>query len=208
MRRACVVFVVATLFATAGRISADQSAPPAQAPKPAPPAGTAAPPAPPTTIRMASNLQGQIRNITRNLRAAMDAMPEADYGFKPVPEVRSFAGSAAHTVASYYGYCANLTGKPGNVDNKTLESTLTTKAEILKSFDEAIAYCNQFTATPSSILEVYPATSRGPDGSTGKIEVEKGGLMGNFIGHSNEMYGYLAMYLRLKGIVPPTSKPR
>jgi hypothetical protein len=25
--------------------------------------------------------------------------------------------------------------------------------------------------------------------------------------HSNEMYGYMAVYLRLKGIVPPTSAP-
>ena len=29
----------------------------------------------------------------------------------------------------------------------------------------------------------------------------------NLVRHSNEMYGYMAVYLRLKGIVPPTSAP-
>ena len=29
----------------------------------------------------------------------------------------------------------------------------------------------------------------------------------NMVRHSNEMYGYMAVYLRLKGIVPPTSAP-
>ena len=29
----------------------------------------------------------------------------------------------------------------------------------------------------------------------------------NLVRHSNEMYGYIALYLRLKGIVPPTSAP-
>ena len=205
MRRALVLLLLA-LFAPAAVRTSAQSAPPAQAPQTPPPGAAPAPP--PATLRVATNLQSQFRSITRNLRAALDAMPDADYGFQPVPEIRSFAGSAAHTVASYYGYCANLTGTPSTVDGKTLESSLKTKAEILKSFDEAIAYCNQFTATPSSVLQVYTANTRGPDGAPGKLEVEKGGLLGNLIGHSNEMYGYLAMYLRLKGIVPPTSKPR
>jgi len=25
--------------------------------------------------------------------------------------------------------------------------------------------------------------------------------------HSNELYGYMAVYLRLKGVVPPSSSP-
>jgi hypothetical protein len=29
----------------------------------------------------------------------------------------------------------------------------------------------------------------------------------NLVRHSNEMYGYMAVYLRLRGIVPPTSAP-
>ena len=36
-------------------------------------------------------------------------------------------------------------------------------------------------------------------------ERSKLGLLAGVISHSNEQYGYMALYLRLKGIVPPSS---
>jgi hypothetical protein len=51
----------------------------------------------------------------------------------------------------------------------------------------------------------YTANSRGPDGAPTQVQVGIGGLMANLVAHQNEVYGYTAVYLRLKGIVPPSS---
>lgn len=34
------------------------------------------------------------------------------------------------------------------------------------------------------------------------------GLLAGMVSHSNEEYGYMAVYLRLKGVVPPSSERR
>jgi hypothetical protein len=39
-------------------------------------------------------------------------------------------------------------------------------------------------------------------------ERSKLGLLFGMTSHSNEMYGYMSVYLRLKGIVPPSSEPQ
>jgi hypothetical protein len=42
----------------------------------------------------------------------------------------------------------------------------------------------------------------------GNREVSKIGALAGVIIHSNEEYGYLAVYMRLKGVVPPSSEGR
>ena len=34
------------------------------------------------------------------------------------------------------------------------------------------------------------------------------GALAGTVSHSNEEYGYMSVYMRLKGIVPPSSEPR
>ena len=40
----------------------------------------------------------------------------------------------------------------------------------------------------------------------GEMQVAKGLLPAGLISHGQEMYGTMAVYLRLKGIVPPTTE--
>jgi hypothetical protein len=41
----------------------------------------------------------------------------------------------------------------------------------------------------------------------GRPQTKLSALWGN-LGHDSEMYGYMAVYLRLKNLVPPTSERR
>ena len=48
--------------------------------------------------------------IRRNLAEAAAAMPDADYGFKPTPEVRSFAQLVGHVATANFLFCAQANG--------------------------------------------------------------------------------------------------
>lgn len=181
------------------------------------PPATQAPPAsqPPARITVASQLASQYSQAKRALTAAAAAMPEDSYAYRPVPEVRTFAAAVAHVAVSNYGYCANLTGTPAPVDvkgpeaSKAFTDAIVTKAQATKALADSFAYCDGFVSAlkPENMTDTYTATSRGPDGTTRPIPVERAGLLAGLTAHNNEMYGYLAVYLRLKGIVPPTSQP-
>jgi hypothetical protein len=76
---------------------------------------------------------------------------------------------------------------------------LTTKAEFQKALADSFAFCDVAFAslTDQSVLE--PVT-----GGRGGPAARLVGLYG-MIAHSNEMYGYAAVYLRARNIVPPST---
>jgi hypothetical protein len=47
---------------------------------------------------MAASVKAMHATIRRDLADAADALPAADFGFKPTPEVRSFAQLVGHVV--------------------------------------------------------------------------------------------------------------
>src|SRR5262245_65978183 len=68
-----------------------------------------APPAP-QTFTLSGNGVRSYQNIQRNLLEAAEKMPEADYAFKPTPEVRPFGQLVAHVALSQFGGCAEMKG--------------------------------------------------------------------------------------------------
>jgi len=69
-------------------------------------------------------------------------------------------------------------------------------------------------ALKESITECDAAYESLTDANAGEMiktargqRTKLGALVGNTT-HSNEEYGYLSVYLRLKGVVPPSSEPR
>lgn len=169
-----------------------------------------APPPQAETMTTAYQMQGQFQASRRLITALVDRMPAEDFGFKPTPEMRTFAGGVAHLIATSFAYCGNLTGQPNPHKGEDLEKTVTTKDVAVPLLKEAFDYCGQFAgkATAASLLETYQANAQGPDGKRSPIAVERAGLFANYLEHNNEMYGYLSVYLRLKGLVPPSSDSR
>ena len=167
------------------------------------------PSAQPARLDIAGQMQSQYGVIKSNLTKLADKMPDDAYAFKPTNEVRTFAQGVAHTAAGNFGMCANLTGKPNPKAGVDLEKTLTTKADAVSALRESFALCDDFMThlSAEALSGTYKGTAvRGTERTP--IEVERGGLASNLIAHNNEMYGYLAVYLRMKGLVPPSSEPR
>ncbi len=129
------------------------------------------------------------------LRAAAK-MPDEGYAFRPTAEVRTFAQVIGHVSEAQALMCSGVIGQTAKVDaNKTAKADVV--AELKKSFDVCDKAYDQLNEGNS--MQV---------GGTGFMGGTMAGrLYGNLM-HDNEMYGTIVVYLRLKGIVPPSSEPR
>jgi uncharacterized damage-inducible protein DinB len=143
-------------------------------------------------------------SVKRNIKESADLMPEENYGFKPTPEVRSFGEILAHVAGASFEFCASARDEKAPFSEDSFEKTATTKADIVKATNDAIAYCDEAFAALTDANA--GAAVQGAFGSSTKTK-RVTSLLGQ-IGHDNEHYGNLVTYFRLKGIVPPSSRPR
>jgi uncharacterized damage-inducible protein DinB len=137
----------------------------------------------------------------RNLKESADQMPEADYGFRPTEQVRTFGEIIAHVAGASYVYCSAARGEKTPHQEGDFEKAAKTKAEIIKVLNDSIAYCDAaFTAlTDRTAADVLPMPFGMKDAGRASPLIRN-------IGHLNEHYGNLVTYFRIKGMVPPSSR--
>ena len=154
-------------------------------------------------IGIAQSLQNGYNNLKRNLTQAADKLSEADYSFKPgtMPEVRNYGALFAHVAQAQFGQCSAVKGVPNPNQGKNLEEELKTKADITKALADSFALCDE--AFSSTTDENALQTVR-----QGNNEVTRAAALYGVLVHGNEMYGTSAVYLRLKGVVPPSTEGR
>ena len=128
---------------------------------------------------------------------AAEKMPEENYAFKPTPEVRSFGQLVGHVADANYMFCAMAQGQPG--PSTSIEKTKTSKADLVAALKDAVASCGKAfdSMTDASGSELVPF---------GGFKLAKLTLLSLNTAHTDEHYGNMVTYLRLKGIVPPTSE--
>jgi len=135
--------------------------------------------------------------IKNNLARMADKMPEEHYGFKPVAEIRTFGQLVAHVADSQTRACTAVKGEP----KQPTAASKTSKADLVAALKESIADCD---AAFESLTDATAAEMI----TMGPRQRSKLGTLIGTTGHDNEEYGYMAVYLRLKGIVPPSSEGR
>jgi len=151
-----------------------------------------------TANPLSTELKTSYTRIKTNFIKAAEKMPEDQYGFKPTPDMQSFGERVAHIVVSSIGPCSALAGAPRTIDAKTLK----TKADIVAALKDSFDTCDKVMDSLTDADAVVPvASGRGPARS--KIAMGYG-----LVAHDNELYGYICVYMRLKGIVPPSSEGR
>ena len=131
------------------------------------------------------------------LRAA-EVMPEEGYSFKPVDTVRTFGQILGHIADSQYLFSSKVLGEKSPAPQ--VEKTKATKAELIAALKEAFAYTDKAFdgMTDASAAEMVKLM--------GSDAPKLGVLTTNSL-HTVEHYGNLITYLRMKGLVPPTSDP-
>src|SRR5258706_1433590 len=138
------------------------------------------------------------RQVTAWIERAAEKMPAEKYAFNPDPAVRSFGQILGHIADADYLFCSTVLGE--NKPSPEIEKTKTTKAELTAALRDAFAYCNR----------AYDALTDASANETVKAfggERNKLGVLWFNASHNLEHYGNLVVYMRMKGIVPPSSDP-
>jgi DinB superfamily len=159
----------------------------------------AAPTTPPPPATEATVLKRSYNSIKTNLTKAADRMPEDQYGFQASPDIRTFGALIGHIADVQGGTCARVAGSPAPPS----AGKMTAKADLVAALKASFDVCD----TVFNGLTDADAGKMVPSGRGGATSSEFATLWGLIIGHSNEEYGYLSVYMRLKGIVPPSTQP-
>ena len=135
--------------------------------------------------------------VKQNILRSADKMPEDKYAFKPTDSVRTYGQLLAHVADGQYEFCGGALGKR---DEKDVEHTAKTKAEIVSALKTAFAYCDSVYAqmNDAKALELMPGF--------GGQKITRLSLLDFNVAHTMEHYGNLVTYMRIEGIVPPSSE--
>jgi hypothetical protein len=145
---------------------------------------------------ISTNLKQSWNNVKGLLTRMAEKMPEENYRFKPTPDVEDFGRRMAHVATFNMRGCALVKG-----DQKAINAGATpSKAQVLAAMKEADDECDAVFNSLTD-AEVLKTIDTGRGGQRTKLAV----LQGLVLEHSQEVYGYAAVYMRLKGIVPPSS---
>ena len=142
--------------------------------------------------------KGQFAIVKGYVTKAAEQVSEADYAFKATPDVRSLGAIFAHIADGNFSICSTASGATSPMSD-SVEKTKTSKADIQKALAESYAYCDaQFAAmTQAKSMEMTKFFG----GEQPRIAV-----MAFNTAHNFEHYGNVITYMRLKGMVPPSSQ--
>lgn len=157
-------------------------------------------PRPPQTMTLF--LQGQYATLKRNLSGAAEKIPAEHFSFRPTPEVRTVAQLFAHTIETQFFFCHAVKGGADPIAGKALEKTVTDKAGVIQMVKDGFAYCDDvFGSLTDESLTAMISIGAAPN----TRQAARGNQLAMVVVHGNEHYGNLVTYMRIKGIVPPSS---
>ena len=133
-----------------------------------------------------------------NILKSADKMPADAYTYKPTPEIRTFARVINHVTEAQFHVCDALNGTPS--DPKAVPADTADKATIVAALKASFDACDKAYAsvTDANLTDTFAVF--------GPVKRSRIGLAWGNVAHNAEQYATLALYLRLKGLVPPSSE--
>ena len=144
-----------------------------------------------------ASARGVYSIIKVNVIKAAEKMPEENYAFRPMPDVRSFGQIVGHIADAQYIFCSMAAASPQNPPG--VEQSKTSKADLVAALKEAFAYCDK----------VYDGMTDASSAQIAKIlgrDAPRITALTFNAAHMDEHYGNIVTYMRLKGLVPPSSE--
>jgi uncharacterized damage-inducible protein DinB len=146
---------------------------------------------------LSSDVKRAYAEVKTNILRSAEKMPAENYDFRPAPRVRTFGQILGHIAQEQYLYfCAPVKGEQKSVD---IERTKTTKTDLITALKDSFAYCD-------SVYDKMTDTEATGIVDTGGSKSMKLRLLWMNIVHDESHYGNLVTYLRIKGIVPPSTE--
>ena len=152
-----------------------------------------------------ARIEGLIREWTRArdyTKEYLDAMPDEHIGFKPTPEIRSFAEQMLHLASGNFGLTARILGATNPYQGKNLEQMAEfsgSKAALVKVVMESYDFIiNNLKSTSEAKLD-----ERVPLFNFNRTRV---GALALVFEHQTHHRGQTTIYIRLKGVKPPNER--
>jgi uncharacterized damage-inducible protein DinB len=151
-----------------------------------------------------SQVLDQLLSMVENdMVPLVEAMPADKFGFAPTngnfKGVRTFGQQVQHvTTANYYMFGAAASLTPPDM---SAIKNMKTKEQLVQGLKDSFAFGHRAIATLNNqnALETVKPVDGIPT---------RGGIMAFAIIHMNDHFGQMVEYLRMNGIVPPSSRPR
>lgn len=127
-----------------------------------------------------SAVRSGFEEVSAWVTRAADLVPADKYTYRPVGTVRTYGQQVAHIVDGYNYFCSAASGRKVEWSD-AVEKGATDKATVVAKLKQSVAACTA----------AYKSGSAGP-------------LMAN-VSHTNLHYGNMIVYIRMLGLVPPSS---
>ena len=146
----------------------------------------------------AAEVQRSYAAVKENILKSADKMPAADYGYKPVADVRTYARVLNHISEAQLRSCGAVNRTVSDAQPNVPAETADRDA-IITALKSSFAECDKAfsSLTNGNLQDVFTL----PQGQRSRV-----GLVWGTVAHDMEQYATLALYLRLKGIAPPSSE--
>jgi uncharacterized damage-inducible protein DinB len=126
------------------------------------------------------------------------AMPEDKYGYKPTPAQRSFGEHVLHIAQVNMMLFQTFASK---VPAPQIDMKATSKAATMKAMNDSFDYGTAIIKEQTD--QTMAGTITGPPWMGPSTRAR---MVAFLIGHTQDTYGQMAVYLRLNGLVPPASQ--
>jgi uncharacterized damage-inducible protein DinB len=165
-------------------------------------AQTAMSAAPAATTTPAQVVDQLLSMVEEEMVPLVEAMPADKFNFAPTngnfKGVRTFGQQVQHVImANYYMFGAAASIQPP--DRQTFKD-MKTKEQLVQGLKDSFAFGHRAIATLTN--QNAMETVKPVDGIS-----TRGGIMAFAIIHMNDHFGQMVEYLRMNGIVPPSSRP-
>jgi uncharacterized damage-inducible protein DinB len=159
--------------------------------------------APAATTTPAQVVDQLLSMVEEEMVPLVEAMPADKFNFAPTngefKGVRTFGQQVQHvTIANYYMFGAAASIQPP--DRQTFKD-MKTKEQLVQGLKDSFAFGHRAIATLTT--QNAMETVKPVDGIS-----TRGGIMAFAIIHMNDHFGQMVEYLRMNGIVPPSSRPQ
>ena len=136
--------------------------------------------------------------VKANILKSADKMPAEDYSYKPTPDVRTFARVLNHVTEAQLKTCGATNGTAA-ADMAKVPPETADKATIIAALNTSFSACDKAFAamTDANLGDTFDLFNS---------KRSRVGIMWGTVSHDVEQYATLALYLRLKGIAPPSSE--
>lgn len=166
-----------------------------------------APAGPPS---LTGEVRAQFTSVSNNIVRSAEQFPEDKYHWTPpVPAqpdnatIRTWAQLVAHMTDDANNNCwsmAGLSAAPASVERGTPGPNEKSKADLVAAVTSAMETCTKAFDNLNESNMMEPAGGRGNASKIGRLIT--------YVAHANEHYGNMVTYMRMAGMVPPSSAGR